>query len=139
MLMWRKCQLGTACASKSSSNQSMWHAGVVGQDQLAAEAVLAQLGHGLDPLLGGAVGVDAEPVHAEGRPGRQELLQIVEVGGVAAVADDHAGQVHALFGEDPLLVEPALRGRRRCGWRWATPWLAMDAGDGAQDALDVTA
>ena len=69
-------------------------------------------------------------------PGRQELPEVVEVGGVAAVADHDTRQVDAFLGEDPLLVEPASG----AAWVWVEmgrPVLAMDAGDGPQDALDA--
>ena len=42
-------------------------------------------------------------------------FEVVEVGGVAAVADHHPGQVDALLGEDALLVPAPVRRRRRCG------------------------
>ena len=67
---------------------------------------------------------------------RDELLEVVEVGGVAGVADHHPGQVDALFGEDALLLEPApgrgvrVRGDRHTG-------LAVRLCDGAQHPLDA--
>ena len=70
-----------------------------------------------DPRTAGRV--KAEPVHADVRAIADELLQVVDVGGVAAVPDDHAGQVDALFGEDPLLLQPSPGGRHGCAWRSA--------------------
>ena len=67
----------------------------------------AQLGDHLDPLLRRQVAVDAEAVHAEDAAVGDQLLEVADVVGVAAVADDDAGQVDALGREDLLLLEAA--------------------------------
>ena len=85
-------------------------------------------------LLGGQEDVDAEPVHADVGARGDELLQVGDVGGVAGVADDHAGQVDALLGEDGLLLEPAAR--RGVGVRRDRhPGLAVRRRHGPQDPL----
>ena len=64
------------------------------------------LRHGVDALLRRQVHVEAEPVHADVGAVVDQLLEVAEVGGVAGVADHHAGQVDALLGEDRCCSSP---------------------------------
>src|SRR3984893_11765482 len=88
---------------------------VVTQDDLVGPAQGAQSCDGGDAIVEPEESVDAEPVHADvcTRVGDRE--QVVEVGGIAAVADHDAGRVHAFPGEDLELVEPAAGGRAGVG------------------------
>jgi hypothetical protein len=52
-------------------------------------APAAQLGHRAHPIFEWEQCVDAEAIHSEIRAGRKECLEVLEIGGVAAVADDH--------------------------------------------------
>ena len=87
---------------------------VVAQHHPVGVAAAAQLGDHLDPLVRRQEAVDAEAVHAEDRTVGDQLLEVAEVVGVAAVADDDAAQVDALLLEDRLLLEPAPSRRRTC-------------------------
>src|SRR3984893_19015457 len=88
---------------------------VVTQDDPVGPAQGAQSCDGGDAIVEPEESVDAEPVHADvcTRVGDRE--QVVEVGGIAAVADHDAGRVHAFPGEDLELVEPAAGGRAGVG------------------------
>src|SRR5215469_14083432 len=77
--------------------------GVVGEDHLARIALCAEPGQHLDALRGGQEMLEAEAIHADGAPALHEPAEVAEVVTVAAVADDHASQVHAFLGEDGLL------------------------------------
>ena len=99
-------------------------------------APLAHRRHGVHPVLDRQERVEPEPVHADVGTVADQLLQIAEVGGVAAVADHDAGQVDALFGEDPLLLEAAPGGGVGVG-RDRHAGLAVRLGDRAQHPLDT--
>ena len=110
--------------------------GVMGENESFGPARLAQTGDGVDARLGGAVGIDAEAVHAQSRPGPKEFFEVGEIGRVPAVADHHPTEVDALLGEDPLLVEAALRVGVGVG-RYRNARLAMDPGHRSQHPLDA--
>ncbi len=93
------------------------------QHHLVGVPALAHRRHRVHPLLGRQEDVEAEAVHADVGAVGDQLLEIADVGGVAAVPDDDTGQVDALFGEDPLLLQSApggrmgVRGDRHAGLR----------------------
>ena len=92
--------------------------------------------HCVDPVVEAEDVVQAEAIHAQIRPRADEFLQVVQIGGVATVSDDHPGQVHALLGEDPLLIEaPPGVGMGVGGDRY--PGGAMGLADRTQHALDA--
>ncbi len=110
--------------------------GIVGEDHLVGVPALAHSCHRVDSVLEREINIDPEPVHSDIGAVRDEFLEVVEIGGVARVADHHPGQVDAFFGEDALLLEPApgarvrVRGDRHTG-------AAVRLRDGPQHPLDA--
>src|SRR5215467_6906605 len=84
-----------------------------------------------------------EAIHADGASALHEPPQIAEVVAVAAVADDHAAQVHALLGEDGLLRlarsarRPRVRGDRHAGGLLVVKARTQDVFDDRRHALGV--
>ena len=99
-------------------------------------SALAHAGHGVDSVLERQEHVDPEPVHPDVGAVADELLEVVEIGGVARVADHHPRQVDAFFGEDALLLESAPGGRVRVGGDRHSG-VAVRLRDGAQHPLDA--
>src|SRR5581483_5825653 len=111
-------------------------AGVVREHHPIGVTALAKLRHGIDALFEArqAEAVQAEAVHADVATALDELFEVVEIRGVAAVADHDAAEIDALFGEDILLLEADLARRVRVrGDRYAG--AAVGAGDRAQGAF----
>ena len=75
------------------------------QHHLVGVPALAHRRHGVHPFLGRQEQVESEAVHADVGAVADQLLQIADVGGVAAVPDHDAGQVDPLLGEDLLLLQ----------------------------------
>jgi hypothetical protein len=78
--------------------------GIVGQHHSVRMPALTHLSHGVYALFKRAIGIDSEPVHADLGAVVDQFLEVVKVGSVATMADDHAGQVHTLLREHPLLI-----------------------------------
>src|SRR5262245_13683608 len=74
---------------------------------------LAQLEDGPHALLEGQEPVEPEPVHPEIRTTLEQLLEVLEVGGVTTVPDHDPRQIDALRLEHLLLLEAAPGGRFR--------------------------
>src|SRR5580658_8219129 len=93
------------------------------------------LGHDLDALCE-RDGLQTEPVHTQVGPRIDESLEVFKVLRVAAMANDHAGEVYALFREDSLLIQPAAQTGVSMG-RDRHASLTMSLGDGAKRPLNI--
>ena len=81
------------------------------QHHAVSQAAAAEFGHHFDPFRGGLIMIDAEAVHAEDAAPVNELHQVIQIITIAAVSDDHAGQIDALVPENRLLLQaPFARG-----------------------------
>ncbi len=76
----------------------------MGQHDLVGEPRFAECGDSVDPLVEWQQVVHAEAVHSDVRPASHELLEVGEVGGVSAVADDQPAQIDAFTFENVLLL-----------------------------------
>ena len=108
----------------------------MGKHHLVGVPALAHARHGVDAVLEREIHVDAEPVHADVGAVGDEFLEVVQIGGVARVADHHPGQIDTLFGEDALLFEPAA-GARVCVGGDRHAGAAVGLCDGPQHPLDA--
>ena len=132
----RKCQFGETCSSRPGGNQSLKQLASCDRIILSAWPRSHMATTVFTRSSNGSRMFEAEAVHAEQRAGRGELLEVVEVGRVAAVGEHDPPRVDALLVEHPQRVEAALALRvrvdadRRAG-------LLVDAADRAHDALDV--
>ena len=87
--------------------------GIMGEDHAVRIALFEQGHHGPDPSLVGENVLHPESVHADRRTVVHELLQVVEVLGVAGMADDDALRWDASLPKECLLVQAIARRRMR--------------------------
>ena len=99
-------------------------------------AALAELDHRRVALLGRQDDVEPVAVHPDERAACEQLLDVVEVVGVAGVRELHRGQVDALLVEEVHDLQPAL-GRRMGVGHDRPAGLQARLGHRAQDLLDV--
>jgi hypothetical protein len=78
----------------------------VGQHHLLRATLFGQLRHGVDAGIERRQDVEPEAVHPQVGTGIGQRAQIVEVGGIAGVADNDLAQIDALLGENFLCHQP---------------------------------
>lgn len=99
-------------------------------------AALAHPDHRRHAVLIGQQQVQAEPVHAQQRPGDRELLQVIQVGAIAAVSEHHPPRIDFLLGQNPQRI-PTTLVRRRGVDADRRIALTVHATHRAHDSLDV--